>query len=330
MDRPRKKSSKRFVFLLVFAGLIFLGYKGFLSYLSSPVDVNAKPKAFVVEKGETASSIADKLQSENIIRSAWIFKRVYQEKNSPKIEAGTFKLSSAMTQDQIIETLSKGALDKWITLLEGWRIEEMADKLNSEIGTDTQEFIKKSKEGYMFPDTYLFNPDATVETITSTLRNNFDKKYSDDLQSKIKSKGLTPEEGIILASLVEREARSDEVRTKVAGIILKRLKIGMKLDIDSTVRYAKDSQTLKQKGKVDKYWQGITQDDYSNVKSPYNTYLNNGLPPGPICNPSLSSLKAVANADSSTPYLYYYHDSKGNSYYATNLDDHNRNVAEHP
>src|SRR5206468_3664982 len=120
------------------------------------------------------------------------------------------------------------------------------------------------------------------------------------------------------------------VRTKVASILLKRFKMGMALDADSTIQYAKDSQKLRQGAKLDKFWQPITSDDYHSVLSVYNTYLNAGLPPGPICNPSLSSLKAVASADPSIPYLYYYHDSEGNSYYARTLEEHNNNVANHP
>ena len=105
--------------------------------------------------------------------------------------------------------------------------------------------------------------------------------------------------------------------------------MGMKLDIDATVRYALDSVEYRKSGKVEKYWQAIRQADYSGVESPYNTYLNNGLPPAPICNPSLSSLNAVANADTTTPYLFYFHNVKGETYYAETLDEHNENVSKY-
>jgi UPF0755 protein len=181
----------------------------------------------------------------------------------------------------------------------------------------------------MFPDTYLFSPDITAADLAARMRANFDKKYSAELQAKVRAQGLTPEQGLILASLVEQEARTDKVRTEVASIMLKRLKMGMKLDIDATVRYAMDTAEFKKNGKVEKFWQPIRQSDYSSVVSPFNTYLNNGLPPAPICNPSLSSLNAVANADPSTPYVYYFHNLKGETYYGKTLDEHNQNIARY-
>ncbi len=325
----KKNPLRGLIYLIILVFLIGLGGLGYFNFLKSPVDSNGKVQAFVVAKGETASDIASRLEKKGLIRSAMVFKYVYKQNPNAKIEAGDFKLSPAMSVNEIISNLEKGAVDRWVTLLEGWRVEEMANKLNQELGIDKKEFLAAAKEGYMFPDTYLFNKDATAETIASILENTFDTRYTDDLKQKISAKGLTATQGVILASIVEREARSDEVRTKVASILLKRFKIGMVLNADATVRYAKDTQDLKAGKKIDKFWQAISQDDYQSVVSPYNTYLHAGLPPGPICNPSLSSLKAVANADSSTPYLFYYHDSAGNSYYATTLEEHNRNVSLH-
>lgn len=155
------------------------------------------------------------------------------------------------------------------------------------------------------------------------------KKYDAKLKSKIQKLGLTIDEGVILASIVEREARSDEARRMVASILLKRFKIDMGLNADATIQYA-----LVPKGTInppkDGWWKrNLTHDDLK-INSPYNTYLYRGFPPTPISNPSLSSLEAVASADPKIPYLYYYHDSKGNSYYAKTLEEHNANVANHP
>lgn len=302
--------------------------------LNSPLNPNGKVKVFVVQKGEAIDSIANRLQNEGFIRSALMF-RLYLRNSglARQIQAGDFKLSPAMNLDEIAQTMSEGSLDKWVTLIEGWRDEEMAKELLTVYGIPTTAFLQIAREGYMFPDTYLINKDATVADVVSILRNTFDQRYSDDLQAKVRANGLTADQGVILASIVEREARSDEVRQKVASILLKRFKIGMGLEADATVQYAKDSRELgalsdEQKLKF-KFWQPVTSDDYRNVVSPFNTYLHAGLPPSPICNPSFSSLKAVTNADSSTPYLYYYHDSKGNSYYAKTLDEHNENVAKY-
>jgi UPF0755 protein len=211
-----------------------------------------------------------------------------------------------------------------VTLIEGWRIEEEAKALAGLLNDNSEKFVTEAKEGYMFPDTYSFPKNASAEFVVKTLRDNFDKKYTPELQAKIKKQGLTPAEGVILASIVEREARTDEVRTNVAGILLKRLNIGMALNADATVQYALGYQASEKS-----WWKkNLTINDLK-FDSSYNTYLHAGLPPAPICNPSLSSLQAVANADANTPYLYYFHDSKGNSYYAKTLEEQNQNAAEH-
>lgn len=211
-----------------------------------------------------------------------------------------------------------------ITLVEGWRVEEMAEKLNSELGIQAAEFIQVAKEGYMFPDTYFFEKNASASAVAQKLRDNFDVKYDSNLQVGMKKLGLTPPEGVILASIVEREARSDSARKMVASILLKRLKIDMGLNADSTIQYALGYQSAEKS-----WWKRhLTKADLA-VDSSYNTYLHKGLPPTPICNPSRSALQAVMNADLNTPYLYYYHDPEGIPHYAKTLEEHNQNVANY-
>lgn len=329
----KKNLLRNWLILIILLVLIYFGVKGYWSAELSPVNKSdGAIKVFVIGKGESTSSIVARLKQENLIRSELFFKYLIKQTGSAdKIQAGDFKLSPNMTSNEILNTLQSGSLDKWVTFIEGWRVEEMANELNSKLKIPSSKFVEAAKkyEGRLFPDTYLINPEMSIPDIISLLNNTFNQRYDSVLRSKIKNIGLTEEQGIILASIVEREARSDEVRTKVASILLKRFKIGMALNADATVRYAKD--TLEMKGKDNfKFWQAILQSDYQDVKSPYNTYLHSGLPPTPICNPSLSALKAVANADPSTPYLYYYHDSKGNSYYGKTLEEHNQNVQNHP
>ena len=331
MRRERQSNWGRFlialavIFLLVGIG----GYAYFQSLFSAP-DSNAVPVAFVIREGETTADIVSKLKEKGLIKSEFAFKWALRDSGkADKILPGDYKLSASDSAQKMVETLTSGPVEKWVTFPEGWRVEQMAERLNAQLGLDKTEFLNNAKEGYMFPDTYLFSPEATPADIALRLQNTFKQKYTAELQDRIRAKGLTAEQGVILASLVEQEARSDKVRTEVASIMLKRLKMGMKLDIDATVRYALDSADYKRNGKVEKYWQAIRQADYSGVESPYNTYLNNGLPPAPICNPSLSSLNAVANADPKTPYLFYFHNVKGETYYAETLDEHNENVANH-
>lgn len=319
------KMKKLLIILLLLAGLFFL-IKGWWNNQLEPVSSDNTTRVFVIAKGAGVSEIAKKLKSENLIKSELVFKIYVKQNNlTNKLQAGSYKLSPAMSAPEITKVLQKGSEDVWVTLLEGWRLEEIAERLNKKLNIESLEFKKVAKEGYMFPDTYLFPKEATAEYIASTLRNTFDKRFNTELRAKIRSQGLTEEQGIILASIVEREARSDAVRTVIAGILLKRFNIDMGLNADATLQYILGYQPSEKS-----WWKRHLTKDDKKVESPYNTYLYKGLPPAPICNPSLSSLQAVANANSNTSYLYYYHDSKGNSYYAKTLEEHNRNVANHP
>lgn len=307
-----------FALVIIFLMLLFV-VRGWWMENLAPFSKDQQTKTIIIPKGKSLNEIAKQLQDEKIISSAFIFSlHTKMQGLSNKLSAGTFKLSPSMSLPEIVKELSGKPSEAWVTLIEGWRVEEMAEKLGLE-------FLEIAKEGYMFPDTYLFPNEYTPEQIAQVMRDNFDKKYSQDIKAKIKALGLTEEEGIILASIVEREARSDKIRTEVASILLKRLKIDMGLNADATVQYALGYQ------KEEKSWwkRHLTREDLK-IDSSYNTYLYRGLPPTPISNPGLSSLQAVANADPNTPYLYYYHDSKGNSYYGKTLEEHNQNVADNP
>lgn len=322
---------KRLIWLIIILLSVFFLGKGWWDSQLSSVSSDKSTKVFVIAKGAGLSEIAKRLKQENLIKSELVFRIYIKQQNlTNKLQAGSYKLSPSMSIPDMLKTLQLGSEDIWVTLIEGWRVEEMADAISSKLnpsaplGTRVQssKFIEMAKEGYMFPDTYLFPKGATAEYITDTLRKTFDARLTEELRSKIRSLGLTEDQGVILASIVEREARSDGARKMVASILLKRFKIGMALNADATVQYA-----LGYQKRENSWWKkNLTLDDLK-VDSPYNTYIHAGLPPTPISNPGLSSLKAVASADSTTPYLYYYHDSKGNSHYAKTLEEHNQNVA---
>ncbi len=316
---------KIFYLIIIFAILVFV-VRGWWNGQLSAVSSEKATKIFVVEKDESFSKVTEELKKENLIKSTFFFSLLAKQSGlGNKIQTGTFRLSPSFSARDILKALTSQPLDNWVTLLEGWRKEEMAKKLNDQLGVSQDEFIKVAKEGYMFPDTYLFPKDYSVNQIASRLRDTFDERFTDDLKNKIKSKGLTLEEGVILASIVEREGRSEKGRTDVASILLKRFKIGMGLNADATIQYALGYQQNEKS-----WWKKEISSEDKQVKSPYNTYLHAGLPPAPICNPGLASLQAVANADLNTPYLYYYHDSKGVPHYAKTLEEHNQNVANFP
>lgn len=323
---------KKLIWLLIVLVLLFFLAKGWWNSQLAAVSSDKDAKIFVIRKGETLGEIADDLKKQHLVKNSWAF-IIYGKQASlgSKIQAGSFKLSAADSVSEIFKIITNQPLAIWVRLLEGWRKEEIADELTAKLSVSAKYQIQRDKllkiaqEGQMFPDTYLFEPDVTEEQVVQKLTDNFNQKYTADLRSKIKALGLTEQEGVILASIVEREARSEEAKTKVASILLKRLKIGMGLNADSTIQYA-----LGYQAKEMSWWKRQLSREDLQVDSAYNTYLHAGLPPGAICNPGLVSLRAVANADPNIPYLYYYHDSNGVSHYAKTLEEHNQNVADYP
>ena len=314
---------KKIYLLIIFFLIIIIGL--FLYYKEGTLPVNKNDKTtkiFVITRGESLSSIAKRLTNEGLIRNKIVFYIVTKKMGlDKKIQAGDFRLSPSMNVYQITKTLTHGTLDIWVTFIEGMRKEEYAQIISKNFNIPETEFIKSAKEGYLFPDTYLIPKEATVGAIIQLLENNFHKKFNEDLKQKARQlKNLTPDQTIIIASLVEREAKFDQDRYLVASVILNRLKVGMKLDIDATIQYALGYQTNEKT-----WWKkNLTKEDLE-IDSPYNTYKNPGLPPTPIANPGLSSIKAVIYAPK-TDYFYYISDKKGKIHPAKTLEEHNENI----
>lgn len=311
--------------------LIFLGLFLIVSYLyfkegSLPVNnKETQSKIFVINKGDNVNEIAKNLEKESLIRSKLIFYVVVKQLGiDKKIQAGDFRLSQNMDTYQIANNLTKGTLDIWVTIVEGLRKEEIAQIISKEFSIPESEFIKDAKEGYLFPDTYLIPKNATSGDIVSILENNFKQKYTQEMKDKATAKGLSLDKVLTIASLVEREAKKDADRKEVASIILKRYKNDWNLQIDATVQYALGYQSISKT-----WWkQNLTSDDLQ-LNSPYNTYKNEGLPIGPICNPGISSIKAVVDADENTPYWFYISDLNGNMHYAKTNEEHNANIKKY-
>lgn len=307
------------VFIIVFLG-ISLWWKNGLSAVN-PADKTQK--IFVIQKGEGVREIANKLKKETLIKNAVVFFiLIKKEDMDGKIQAGDFRLSASMTAFDIAQTLTHGTLDVWVTIPEGKRAEEIAEILKTSVSSYQSfwrdELVKH--EGYLFPDTYLVPKNADINLIISIMKDNFEKKFASITPNKT---GLSKEEIVIVASLIEREAKLDEDRPLVASVILNRLNIGMKLDIDATVQYALGYQENQKN-----WWKKeLTKDDL-NINSAYNTYINQGLPPTPISNPGLAVLRAVVNAPD-TDYLYYISDRNGRNHYARTLEEHNKNIIKY-
>lgn len=298
------------------------------NYLLKPATKSEEEQIFVITPGQPVKDIAQNLQEKKLIRSALAFRLLVSQMGiSRNLQAGDFRLSPNMSSREVAEELTHGAIDIWITLPEGLRKEEQAQRIEEKLKIkqndtyrfDKKEYIQKAEEGYMFPDTYLIPKDATASDIASRLRQTFNQKAGAILE-KGQDNNLSPVEVLTLASLIEREAKTQEERPIIAGIIMNRLNIGMKLDIDATVRYSKGFDAAS-----GSWWSAITQEDYKSVKSPFNTYLNAGLPPAPICSPGLESIQAAASP-AKTDYLYYLHDSEGKIHFAKTVEEHNQNI----
>ena len=279
-------------------------------------------KIFVIDQGESIRSIASNLKSEKLIKDPvgfflFIKLKGYEE----SIQAGDFRLSPSMTVPELVEALRHGTLDVWVQFLEGWRNEEYAYILSQEVGIPETEYLKIAREGYMFPDKYLIPKDASASAVVQLFGDTFHTKVTEDIRQGIAAQGLTFEEGIILASLVEREGRSDIDRPMIAGILLNRLKIGMPLQVDATLQYALGYQPENRS-----WWKKALTNEDKEVDSLYNTYQHIGLPPAPIANPGLGAIQAVAYPTESA-FWYYLHDPKGQVHYAATLEEHNANIA---
>lgn len=307
-----------------FISLIILGF--FVWYCFQPTK---KPeKIFVINKGDGVYSVAERLEKQGIIRNKFAF-LIYLKlsQKTDKIQAGSFRLSGKDNFAQLMEKLSKGRLDKWVTILEGWRAEEIAEKLQEELGIGGKEFLNlaKEKEGYLFPDSYLIPEGTGAEKILEILTGNFEKKWQ-ELVKNAENLNLTKKQIVVLASLIEREAKNDDDRKIVAGILVKRLASGWPLQVDAAVQYIKADKNCLNKTNCD-WWPEVSSADLK-IKSAFNTYLEKGLPPSPICNPSFSSLSAVVSP-AENDYWYYLSDKSGKMHYGKTLVEHNDNIEKY-
>ncbi len=315
--------SRVIVFLLVIAVgiVVFFGWWGTSTQAVDPMD--PAPISFTVHPGDGVRVIAANLATYRLIRSPTAFfvlvKVMGIEKN---LQAGDFRLNKTMDSKTVAQQLTHGFEDIWVTVLEGWRNEEIAVVLAKNLDIPESEFLKVSHEGYMFPDTYRIPHDASAGAVVNMFRTTFDAKVTDAMKASAVKHGLTVDQMVTLASLVEREGHNDQDRPVIAGILLKRLKANWPLQVDATLQFSLGYQSSDKS-----WWKKELTDDDRKIASPYNTYLNPGLPPGPICNPGLSSLNAVANPKDSD-YWYYLHDTSGAIHYAKTIEEHNANIAK--
>lgn len=275
-----------------------------------------------VSRGLSASAIAHTLEEQKVVRSNLLLYLVLTWRYDPaNIQAGTYVYSEPLNVWQVAERLMMASsADNLVavTLPEGFTIKEFANLVSTNlVNFDTEHFIElgKGKEGYFFPDTYYLPNDFTAEELVNLLSETYIQKIA-GVREEIAAHTLTEGEIIILASILEREANTEESMRTVSGILQNRLGIGMALQADATMEYALD-RPLNQ----------LEASDLE-IDSPYNTYLYKGLPPTPIGNPGLMAINAVLNPIVSD-YFYYLTDNEGNFYYAKTFDEHRANIAKY-
>jgi UPF0755 protein len=313
------KNLLMFVFLLLALGVMGVL---FVKQMFLPVSNDPKVIDFMINKGASVSVIGNNLQKAGLIKNAIVFKFFVQVTNSQnKIQAGEFQLSPNLSLTEVLEKLKKGPSEIWVTIPEGLRREEIAVKFASTLGKDetfVTEFLALTtdKEGYLFPDTYLFPKTASPSQIIKRLTTTFDSKIKDVTYQQL-----------VMASLLERETFADSEKPIVAGVLFKRLNNDWPLQVDATLQYAKDTTKCNSKTTTCKYWEPIYAND-KEIDSAFNTYKNLGLPPSPISNPGLTTIQASINPEDSD-YWYYIHDNDGKIHFAKDLSEHNANIAKY-
>lgn len=299
--------------------VIFIGV--YQCFFSAPRE-EFELERIVINLGTTEEELIPKLKEQGYIRSEWAFKLVLKIRGlEGEIKPGGYKISKSWNAWKLALALANFRHQNWVVIPEGLRKEEIAEILKKEFRwteEKKEEFITNSKEGYLFPDTYLLDWDYTGKEVVERMKNKFNEKVT-DIFSEAEEYNIRNDTLIVLASLIQREAANEEQMPLIAGVIWNRWLQDMKFEIDATVQYAL--------GKHGNWWPKVKPEDYK-TDSPYNTHLHKGRPPTPICNPGLAAIDAVINSEDSE-YLYYVHDSEGQIHLAETYEKHLENIEKY-
>lgn len=310
------------VFILLMIFLMFLPRGGHTKVIAQ------------IPKGSTTGEIADILADKGIIRSPFGFRLLaYLKHSASKMQPGAYELDSSMSPSVIINKIARGeTVSRWLTIPEGYTIEQIATKIQKEGLGNAEIFYKlaaeegdsfnvpfpspgKNLEGYLFPDTYLIPIGSDEKEIINQMLNCFNEKVYEKYAPDIAASGMTLHEIITLASLIEREAKKPEDRAMISSVLHNRLKNNMKLAVDASVLYA-----------LGRHKNRVLYRDLE-IDSPYNTYKYAGLPPGPIANPGIEAIKAAIHPAKSD-YLFYVAKSDGSHVFSKTFDEHKRAIMD--
>lgn len=324
--------------------------------LDQPAGTDSRPTQFVVQPGQTARAIAENLANAGLITDARLFEAYVRANGvASSLQAGAYQLSPSMTIPEIAQVLQRALAPEIVVRVgEGWRLEQTADYLAQQTPLDGADYRRRAEtgdlsgldvskydflqlrpagatlEGFLYPDTYRLPAEgATALDLLGRQLDKFAEQVMpawQDAQARGTMRAtppLTLHQVLTLASIVEREAVVDDERPVIAGVYLNRLARNMKLQADPTVQYA-----LGYQPDTGRWWKTpMSLDEYGQVDSPYNTYLHTGLPPGPIANPSLKSIRAVL-APAAHDYLFFVAEpgGTGRHVFARTYEEHLQNV----
>jgi UPF0755 protein len=302
-----------------------------------------EPVIITVRKGESARDIGQSLADARIVRSRRLFEVLVGVLGvQDQLQAGDYEFDPGIPAVEVVRRIAEGrTASRQVTIPEGLRAEEIGDILEKQGVVPKQAFLdalvksrydapfladveSTSLEGFLFPATYDFNRQTDAQQVVQRLLQGFQDNVADKIQ--LEGQDLTLEQVVTLASIVEREAAVPSERPIIASVFLNRLRAGIPLQADPTVQYAIAQQpdSVRQYG----YWkEALTEDDLQ-YDSPYNTYRNPGLPPGPIANPGVDSIQAVIRP-ARTNYLFFVAKNDGTHVFAETLEEHLRNVQQY-
>lgn len=297
--------------------------------LAQPAGDTADQVLVTVKPGSPTKAIAEDLKMRDLIKNAFIFRvaaKMQGLENS--LQAGEYSISANMSVHQILLMMAKGQTAyQQITIPEGYTVDQIAELLAEKKLANPEKFktlaktfapypymtatpnTKYSAEGFIFPDTYRLAKGISEEELLSMMVKQFDTKLTPDLRQRAADLGLSLRDVIIMASLVEKEAKLSEERPIIAGVFSNRVKQAMPLQSCATIQYILGYPKAE-----------LTIQD-TQIASPYNTYQIMGLPPGPIANPGSASIKAVLYSDK-TDYLYFVADNQGKHHFSKTYEEH--------
>ena len=320
---------------------IYMAFRG--GDINGAAGTDDKVVTFVVRPGDTTTVIGQRLSQAGLVRDPELFRLYVRSLGADgRLEAGEYRLRATMTLAQIAQELQHAkAASSVLTLREGLRLEEVAEVVSSTTRISAAAFLNEVKtgrytyafladrpanaglEGYLFPDTYEIAATATPSQVVSLLLSTFDQRVTTAMRQQAAARQRTLFQVLTVASLVEREAQVASERPIIASVYLNRLAQNMALEADSTVQYA-----MGYDAKTKTWWRTLALDDLRKPLGAYSTYLNRGLPPGPICSPGLASIRAVLEP-ATTDYLYYYAKGDGSHAFARTFEEHQENMRKY-